>query len=159
MSAVLSRRRFLFVGATAAGALLVGWKTGRADPSALPYLGARNEAQELGAFIRIEGNGDVIIGARSCEIGQGVKTSLPMLIAEELDIDWNRVRVEQLPYGYVETDNGPSNRYGGQGAGGSDNIPTGWKDRSMPVLTWVPDRSVRAVRMSAFGSMVLAGMR
>jgi isoquinoline 1-oxidoreductase beta subunit len=127
MSAVVSRRRFLSIGATAAGALLVGLRWARAA-APLPYRGARDEAQELGAFIRIEANGDVIIGARGCEIGQGVMTSLPMLIAEELDVDWNRVRVEQLPYGYVETDSGPSNRYGGQGAGGSDNIPSGWKD-------------------------------
>ena len=123
----LSRRRFLRISATASGALLVGWKLARAEQT-LPYLGARDEAQQLGAFVRIEANGDVFIGARSCEIGQGVKTSLPMLIAEELDVDWNRVRVEQLPYGYIETDKGPSNRYGAQGAGGSDNIPSGWKD-------------------------------
>ncbi len=123
----LSRRRFLSISASASGALLVGWKFARAQ-SALPYLGARDQAQQLGAFVRIEANGDVFIGARGCEIGQGVKTSLPMLIAEELDVDWNRVRVEQLPYGYIDTDKGPSNRYGGQGAGGSDNIPSGWKD-------------------------------
>jgi isoquinoline 1-oxidoreductase beta subunit len=123
----LSRRHFLRISATAGGALLVGWKFARGEQT-LPYLGARDEAQQLGAFVRIEANGDVFIGARSCEIGQGVKTSLPMLIAEELDVDWNRVRVEQLPYGYIETDKGPSNRYGAQGAGGSDNIPSGWKD-------------------------------
>jgi isoquinoline 1-oxidoreductase beta subunit len=123
----LSRRRFLCISATATGALLVGWKLARADQP-LPYLGARDEAQALGAFVRIEPNGDIIIGARGCEIGQGVKTSLPMLIAEELDVDWNRVRVEQLPYGYIDTDKGPSNRYGDQGAGGSDNIPSGWTD-------------------------------
>ena len=123
----LSRRAFLLASATATGALLVSWKFARAERP-LPYLGARNEAQALGEFVRIEANGDVVIGARGCEIGQGVKTSLPMLIAEELDADWNRVHVEQLPYGYVETDKGPSNRYGGQGAGGSDNIPSGWKD-------------------------------
>src|SRR5512144_206083 len=122
-----SRRAFLVATATATGALLVSWKLARAERP-LPYLGARDQAQALGDFVRIEANGDVIIGARGCEIGQGVKTSLPMLIAEELDADWNRVHVEQLPYGYVETDKGPSNRYGGQGAGGSDNIPSGWKD-------------------------------
>jgi len=121
-----SRRRFLFVSAAASGALLVGWRGARAQ--ALPYLGAREEAQALGAFVRIEKNGDVIIGARATEIGQGVKTSLPMLIAEELDVDWNRVRVEQLPYGYIDTDKGPSNKYGDQGAGGSDNIPSAWKE-------------------------------
>jgi isoquinoline 1-oxidoreductase beta subunit len=127
VNATLSRRRFLVVAATASGALLVGWKLAAAQEK-LPYLGARDEPQPLGAFVRIEENGDIIIGARGCEIGQGVKTSLPMLIAEELDADWNRVTVEQLPYGYVETDKGPTNRYGGQGAGGSDNIPSGWKD-------------------------------
>ena len=123
----LTRRRFLFIGAAASGALLVGWRSVLAE-HALPYLGAREDAPELGPFIRIEPDGDIVIGARGCEIGQGVKTSLPMLIAEELDVDWNRVRVEQLPYGYVETDKGASNRFGGQGAGGSDNIPEGWKD-------------------------------
>jgi len=126
MKTNLSRRRFLIVSATASGALLVGWRGGRAQD--LPYLGAREEAQALGAFIRIEKDGDVIIGARATEIGQGVKTSLPMLIAEELDVDWNRVRVEQLPYGYVDTDKGPSNKYGDQGAGGSDNIPSAWME-------------------------------
>ena len=93
MSAKLSRRRFLFVSATASGALLVGWRLGRAQNS-LPYLGARDEAQALGPFIRIEKNGDVIIGARATEIGQGVKTSLPMLIAEELRSEERRVGKE-----------------------------------------------------------------
>ena len=122
-----TRRRFLSVSGAAAGALLVGWRRGVAQQT-LPYLGAHEEAQQLGPFVRIESDGSVVIGARGCEIGQGVKTSLPMLIAEELDVDWQHVRVEQLPYGYIETDAGPSDKYGPQGAGGSDDIPTGWKD-------------------------------
>jgi isoquinoline 1-oxidoreductase subunit beta len=123
----VNRRKFLFVGTTATGAMLVGWRMARAQ-ARLPYLGAREEAQALGPFVRIESNGDVIIGARGTEVGQGVKTSLPMLIAEELDVDWNRVRVEQLPYGYIETDQGPSNRYGDQDTGGNDDLPSGWKE-------------------------------
>lgn len=124
-----SRRRFLVAGATVSGALIVGWRAAQAQAQqALPYLGARIEPQLLGVFVRIEKNGDVIIGARGCEIGQGVKTSLPMLIAEELDVDWNRVRVEQLPYGYIDTDKGPGDKYGEQGAGGSTSIPIAWKD-------------------------------
>jgi isoquinoline 1-oxidoreductase beta subunit len=122
-----SRRKFLVVGAAASGALIVGWRAANAQ-RALPYLGARIEPTLLGMFVRIESNGDVIIGARGCEIGQGVKTSLPMLIAEELDVDWSRVSVEQLPYGYIDTDKGGGDKYGDQGAGGSTSIPNGWKD-------------------------------
>jgi isoquinoline 1-oxidoreductase beta subunit len=119
-----SRRRFLVVGAGAAGALLIGWRAQAQDD--LPYLGARFQAQQLTDFVRIEADGTVVIGARGCEVGQGVKTDLPMLVAEELDADWGRVRVEQLPYGYLETDSGPGNRYGNQGAGG-DGGPAAWK--------------------------------
>ncbi|MBS0556702.1 MAG: xanthine dehydrogenase family protein molybdopterin-binding subunit [Proteobacteria bacterium] len=118
-----SRRRFLAVGASAAGALLVGWRVQAQDD--LPYLGARFQAPQLTDFLRVEADGTVVIGARGCEVGQGVKTDLPMLIAEELDADWNRVRVEQLPYGYVDTDSGPGDRYGDQGAGG-DATPAAW---------------------------------
>ena len=123
----LTRRHFLFIGAAASGALLVGWRHALAERP-LPYVGAQEDSPELGPFIRIEADGGIVIGARGCEIGQGVKTALPMLIAEELDVDWQRVRVEQLPYGYIDTDAGPANKYGPQGAGGSTSIPDGWKD-------------------------------
>ncbi len=121
----MKRRTFLSVSLTTAGALLV--RVSARAQEALPYLGARIEPQHVGPFVRIEKNGDVIIGARGAEFGQGVKTSLPMLIAEELDVDWNRVRVEQLPYGYVETDKGPSDRYGAQDAVG-DTVASSWPD-------------------------------
>jgi isoquinoline 1-oxidoreductase beta subunit len=119
-----SRRRFLVTGAGAAGALLVGWRGAQAQ-SELPYLGARFASQQLTDFVRVQADGTVVIGARGCEVGQGVKTDLPMLIAEELDVDWKRVRVEQLPYGYIDTDSGPGDRYGNQGAGG-DASPAAW---------------------------------
>lgn len=84
----------------------------------------------LGLFVRIDPDGRVVIGARSPEIGQGVKTSLPMLIAEEFDADWSRVEVEQLPLGLVpiEEEPGVTWKYGPQGAGGSTNIPDAWAD-------------------------------
>jgi isoquinoline 1-oxidoreductase beta subunit len=121
------RRRFLTV-ALAGGALLVGLRLAGAQTTDVPPELLGDDLTDLGPFVRIERDNRIVIGARGCEIGQGVMTALPMLIAEELDVDWNQVRVIQLPYGYVDTDKGPSNRYGEQGAGGSTSIPEGWKD-------------------------------
>jgi isoquinoline 1-oxidoreductase subunit beta len=120
----LSRRAFLRVSLTAAGGLLLSLRP-RAVARETPPAG-----EALGAFIRIEPDGRIVIGARGCEIGQGVKTSLPMLIAEELDVPWSDVTVEQLPYGLVAAKDPPgfTSRYGSQGAGGSTNIPDGWSD-------------------------------
>src|SRR6266446_2835596 len=73
----LSRRAFLGVSLSAAGGLLLALRSGAAGQE----TAAAGEA--LGAFVRIEADGRIVIGARGCEIGQGVKTSLPMLIAEE----------------------------------------------------------------------------
>ncbi|QBB69695.1 xanthine dehydrogenase family protein molybdopterin-binding subunit [Pseudolysobacter antarcticus] len=123
-----SRRHFLSVMAGASGALIVGWRSALAAQSDLPLELRGGVAEQLGPFVRISADNRITIGARGCEIGQGVITSLPMLIAEELDVDWAQVKVEQLPYGYIETDKGPGNKYGSQGAGGSDSIPQGWKD-------------------------------
>ncbi|HEY0660239.1 MAG TPA: molybdopterin cofactor-binding domain-containing protein [Lysobacter sp.] len=126
----LSRRSFLKVSATAFGGLLIACQrapqTGeKAAEEKSPAPGAA-----LGLFVRIDPDGGTVIGARGPEIGQGVKTSLPMLIAEELDADWSKVRVEQLPLGIVPSDEKPgfTGKYGKQGAGGSTGIPDGWTD-------------------------------
>ena len=123
----LTRRRFLQFGLTASGALLVGFRLDAHADSLPPEL-LGDDLVRLTAFVMIERDNSVVIGARGCEIGQGVITSLPMLIAEELDVDWSNVRVIQLPYGYEEIDGKPGNRYGSQFAGGSTSIPTAWKD-------------------------------
>jgi len=124
----LGRRRFLAVALSASGALLVGIRLARAADDDLPVELLGDDLTAIGPFVRIERDNRVVIGARGCEIGQGVMTSLPMLIAEELDVDWSQVRVIQLPYGYIDTDKGPSNKYGDQGAGGSTSVSDGWKD-------------------------------
>ena len=122
------RRRFLAVSLSASGALLVGIRVASGADDDVPAALLGDDLTQLGPFIRIERDNRVVIGARGCEIGQGVMTALPMLIAEELDVDWSQVRVIQLPYGYIETDQGASNKYGDQGAGGSTSVRDGWKE-------------------------------
>lgn len=125
MSPSFSRRRFLQVSATAAGGFLLSVH--------LPGVGRAEEAVEpmhAWLFVRIEPDGTTVIGARGAEIGQGVKTSLPMLIAEELDVPWSRVKVEQLPFAVIEDryTGRPASKYGAQGAGGSTSIPDSWEE-------------------------------
>jgi isoquinoline 1-oxidoreductase beta subunit len=122
MSAILSRRTFLKVSATALGGIVLSASL----PGRALAVSRQNEGPWV--FVRIDPGQPVVIGARGAEIGQGVKTSLPMLIAEELDVGWDQVRVEQLPYALVpaETPAGIAGKYGDQGAGGSTSIPDSW---------------------------------
>ena len=89
-----SRRDFLKVSAAAGGGLLLTF----ALPSILKAaaMGAvEGGGSMLNAYVRIAPNNIVTIMSKNPEIGQGIKTMLPMLIAEELDVDWKQVRIEQ----------------------------------------------------------------
>ena len=124
-----SRRQFLEITAVSGGGLLATLSFSSTVRAAVNGAAAA-ETIPLGAFIRINPDNTVVIGARGCEIGQGVRTSLPMLIAEELEVRWDQVRVEQLNYGIAPgTEAGQFfARYGPQGAGGSTSISDGWMD-------------------------------
>ena len=112
----MRRRDFVQVSATAAGGLLVAVTVPAGLRRALA-AGAPPAGTALGAFVEIAADGAVTIASKNPEIGQGVKTSLPMLVAEELEIPWERVRVVQA---------GLDPRYGDQGAGGSTAVSENW---------------------------------
>src|SRR5688500_20197005 len=90
-----SRRQFLQISLSG-GALPATISIPGLSRAATGTTGAA--AVPLGAFVRINPDNTFVIGGRGLEIGQGVVTSLPMLIAEELDVRWDQVRVQQLDY-------------------------------------------------------------
>ena len=116
------RRRFLVSGVGIAGSLVLGLP---AVGSAAMSDGTGGERQ-IGFFVEIRPDGNVIIGTNQPEIGQGIRTSLPMLVAEELDVDWSKVSVRQMPLGIVKTADGFAWKYGGQGVGGSTGLTENW---------------------------------
>jgi isoquinoline 1-oxidoreductase beta subunit len=112
----LNRRSFLQMTALAGGGFALGLYE-------LPWAQAQRRGTPPGmtplSFIRIAADGAVTIMAKAPEIGQGVKTMLPMMIAEELDGDWSAVRVEQADLNEAV--------YGFQSAGGSYSTPGNWE--------------------------------
>ena len=114
----IDRRTFLRVSALAGGGLLLAPVLEPLDRALAAAGAGATGATALGEFIRIAADGTVTIVAKNPEIGQGVKTMLPMLIAEELDADWASVKVEQAP--------SDPTRFGDQFAGGSRATPGNW---------------------------------
>lgn len=90
-----ARRRFLIGSTVAAGGLFVGWQLlgndGPQDPVALMNPGADEAA--LNAWLKIAADGTVTVAVPRSEMGQGIHTALPMILAEELDADFAKVRV------------------------------------------------------------------
>jgi isoquinoline 1-oxidoreductase subunit beta len=108
-NAAPSRRAFLKASLALGGGLMLH--------AVLPRAAMADEAPAaaLNAYIRIAPDGIVTILSKNPEIGQGIKTMLPMVIAEELDVDWDQVRVEQAPL--------DAGKFGRQFAGGSRATP------------------------------------
>ncbi len=124
----LSRRRFLQVLAGTAGALVVGIRMADAADAPLPLALLGDTFHDLGAYVRIDADGNVLIGARDPDTGTGVATSLPRIIADELDADWNRVSVVPLGLGVTENNGQPRWTYGRQIGGSGGSIPAAWND-------------------------------
>lgn len=117
----VSRRSFLKTSALASGGMLIGFNLFQScKPEVVPPVDiAQLNFNDFNAFIKIADNGMVTIFSPNPEIGQGVKTSMPMLIAEELDVAWKNVHVVQ---GALDTKN-----FTRQVAGGSQSIRQGWE--------------------------------
>src|SRR5918992_1824942 len=116
----IDRRAFLRVTALAGGGIALASYIEPAEALASWLTPRAPVVFEPNAYIRITTDGMITIVAKNPEIGQGVKTMLPMLIAEELDVDWKDVRVEQA-------DSDPD-KYGTQFAGGSLATPNNWDE-------------------------------
>ena len=115
-----SRRAFIRTSSLAGGGMLIGFNlfTACKPKAEMPVDISKLNFNDFNAFIKIADNGMVTIFAPNPEIGQGVKTSMPMIIAEELDVPWDQVHVVQ---GKLDTNN-----YTRQVAGGSQSIRFGW---------------------------------
>ncbi len=114
------RELLLSLGATTAGAMVLQFGLASRAQAASPAVGAASaSAAELGDYIMIEADGTVTLMARNPDMGQGSKTLLPMLIAEELDADWQRVKIEYAP--------ADAKRFVAQYAGGSMSVPDNWE--------------------------------
>ncbi|HWU76738.1 MAG TPA: molybdopterin cofactor-binding domain-containing protein [Rhodanobacter sp.] len=108
---------------------MVGIRMADAADATLPPALLGDHFHDLGAYVRIDTDGDVLIGARDPDTGTGVATALPRIIADELDADWNRVRVMQLGLGVDDSKNGtPEWTYGHQVGGTGSSIPAAWRD-------------------------------
>ncbi|HEY7568458.1 MAG TPA: molybdopterin cofactor-binding domain-containing protein, partial [Gemmatimonadaceae bacterium] len=118
----VDRREFIKVGALAGGGMLLAIYAPGAkgqNPAAAPF--------QPSAFLRIEPSGEITITVARSDMGQGVRTALPMIIAEELDADWNAVRVRQA--------DAHPNQYGRMMTVGSSSVRNG---------AWLPLRKAGA---------------
>lgn len=122
-SSAVSRRAFLKSTATASGGLVIGFALPVGHKFASAQDQAKPDLNQPNAFLKIARDGSVTVQVKHLEFGQGVMTSLPMLIAEELDCDWTRVRAALAPAApqYAHT------AFGMQMTGGSSSVSNSWE--------------------------------
>src|SRR5258708_39432759 len=105
----LDRREFVAVGVAAGAGLVVGFY--------LPHGGSKSKTFSPNGYLRITPDNKITIVVARSEMGQGVRTALPMILAEELEADWKQIEIEQA---------GGSTLYGDQTTGGSASVRTTW---------------------------------
>ena len=117
----IDRRHFFKVTALVGGGMMLGfdWLVARDTTSEFSVSDFREgDRVKVNAYLKIGDDGSITIMAPNPEIGQNVKTSMPMIVAEELDVDWDQVKVEQAPL--------DAEAYRRQVAGGSQSIRQEW---------------------------------
>lgn len=117
-----SRRGFLKLAATAGGGLLLGfnWVESEAAASVSGVIATVDaSATNFNSYLSINPQGIITILSPNPEVGQGIKTAFPIIVAEELDADWTKVVVEQAPL--------DTKKFERQVAGGSGSIPHSWE--------------------------------
>ena len=110
------------LAAAAGGGLLVGfnWTDAKAKPAVLDATAeAAAPSIEFNSYLSVSPEGKITIFSPNPEVGQGIKTAFPIVVAEELDVDWQQVHVAQAPLDTV--------KFQRQVAGGSGSIPHSWK--------------------------------
>jgi isoquinoline 1-oxidoreductase beta subunit len=158
----VSRRTLLKVGALAGGGFALTATIPMAARAATFAKAGEPTGATLSAFVSILPDNTITIVGKNPEIGQGIKTMLPMLIAEELDADWDQVRIEQADF--------HATKYGFQFAGGSFATPMNWMPmrqvgaaaRSMLISAaakrWgVPESVLSAAKGKVFDTRAAAG--
>lgn len=127
----IGRRAFIKNTSLAGGGLVLGFSFFNSckprDAAGIPALEMPREWFDINGFLKIGDNGVVTIMSPNPEIGQNVKTAMPMIVAEELDVAWANVIVEQAP---LNTD-----IFTRQLAGGSQSIRQGWQGLRMAGAT------------------------
>ena len=102
------RRSFMKLTGAAGGGLVIAFALGGRSRQALAQAGSEGSFV-ANAYVQLRPDGTVILFSKNPDVGQGVKTAMPMILAEELDADWSMVEVRQ-----AEID---AERYGAQVAG------------------------------------------
>jgi isoquinoline 1-oxidoreductase beta subunit len=156
----VSRRAFMTVSAAAGGGMLLALSFPDRADAALTARAANSAEHpehdtDINAYVTIAADNSITIKSKIPEIGQGIKTALPMIIAEEMDADWNQVTIVQAPV--------DPKLYGLQFAGGSFATPMNWEPlrragaaaRAMLItaaaLTWrVPESEITASNGKVF---------
>ncbi|MEK6597429.1 MAG: molybdopterin cofactor-binding domain-containing protein, partial [Gemmatimonadota bacterium] len=119
MTNTFSRRDFIWTGVTVGAGLTIAMQLGcqAGEPS-----GPVTTPFNPNAFLKVSTDGSVTVVCGYSEMGQGVLTAVPQMVAEELDVEWTKVRVEQSPAG--EPWFNPM--FGIQGTGGSSTVRASW---------------------------------